>query len=873
MNYKAIFAIIKKDIIGLLPLVLLALAVFAIQPVIANLNVAELGIDSEFMIAMQANFYWVAFFLSLILMMSVIQLDPASSLRHDWLTRPISRWDWLAAKLLFLLLTIVVPVVLSRFFVNLSEDLGLGLSLNFALGIESFEGAILVPLFFAVALMTPNYKKSVLLLVSIFFLFLLPGWSVTSPLLAAIGIRLGNELDGMMWLQALPIAAAGIVGSGFIYWFLYVERQHRYAKLAFWSTIVVMFFSVYPPGFVHNWDRAIAFHQAVINNEDASLEKSVQLIQAQACFDVAAMGGPDYGTQSNSVLSAASWIESAQAQAGPGTLTIATPVATKDLLYDWISPASLGRDISVDWRIDRFRTRAWYEADSLGENLNLFRSSTAENRFNPIAQLDTDYWMVPGDELEALKNDPTTRLVIEYDMALLSPTPHELPVNGQRYDLAELGSCKAELDANSNIVEIDCLKRGVRPELISAEYFDLPTSRVDNWRRTNFTADWLEFLTRSHFELTLSQPSLVDSATIMLSSYNVERIMRKQLVSPGVLGDSQSVCPLPGDAQFADLQQSSWSDRSPHEVKSILVERGVRLEVLDWRAVQSEPAPTLVLLAGLGATAHSYDVLAERLAQDYEVVALTRRGTGASSKPAYGYDVTQLSEDVLQVMNTLGIDQAVLVGHSIAGEELSYLGANFPERFSGLVYLDAAFDRTGPVNKQQRVLGRSLPQAPPIRPTEAMSYKGYGDYMQRLGRQRLLAEGEILASYDLTSGTIKHERVYLDAITANLQAPEYERIAIPALALYAVPGSAEALLEPWYDQTDPAVQKAVHGLFEIERQAKLTAAARFENEVADSHVIILEDANHWIFGSNEDDVFVAIQQFVDGLPADQALPL
>ena len=208
----------------------------------------------------------------------------------------------------------------------------------------------------------------------------------------------------------------------------------------------------------------------------------------------------------------------------------------------------------------------------------------------------------------------------------------------------------------------------------------------------------------------------------------------------------------------------------------------------------------------------------------------------------------------------------MLVGHSIGGEELSYLGANFPERFNGLVYLDAAFDRTGPANKRQRELGRSLPQAPPIRPVEAMSYDGYGDYMQRLGRQRVLAEGEILASYDLTSGTIKHEMVYLDAIMANLRAPEYERITIPSLALYAVPGSAEALVEPWYDQTDPTVQQAVHGLFEIERQAKLDAAERFDDEVVNSRVIVLEDANHWIFGSNEDEVFAAMQEFIDGLP-------
>jgi pimeloyl-ACP methyl ester carboxylesterase len=43
-------------------------------------------------------------------------------------------------------------------------------------------------------------------------------------------------------------------------------------------------------------------------------------------------------------------------------------------------------------------------------------------------------------------------------------------------------------------------------------------------------------------------------------------------------------------------------------------------------------------------------------------------------------------------MKALHIDRPVLVGHSIAGEELSSVGSRFPEKVSGLIYLDAATD-------------------------------------------------------------------------------------------------------------------------------------------------------------------------------------
>jgi pimeloyl-ACP methyl ester carboxylesterase len=42
-------------------------------------------------------------------------------------------------------------------------------------------------------------------------------------------------------------------------------------------------------------------------------------------------------------------------------------------------------------------------------------------------------------------------------------------------------------------------------------------------------------------------------------------------------------------------------------------------------------------------------------------------------------------------MGVLGVKKPVLIGHSIAGEELSSIGSRFPDKVAGLIYLDAGY--------------------------------------------------------------------------------------------------------------------------------------------------------------------------------------
>src|ERR1051326_6562454 len=65
-----------------------------------------------------------------------------------------------------------------------------------------------------------------------------------------------------------------------------------------------------------------------------------------------------------------------------------------------------------------------------------------------------------------------------------------------------------------------------------------------------------------------------------------------------------------------------WRDPSPHKAQFITVDKDVRLELLDWRG-SGRP---IVLLSGLGDTAHVFDEFAPKLAADFHVYGITRRG-------------------------------------------------------------------------------------------------------------------------------------------------------------------------------------------------------------------------------------------------------
>jgi non-heme chloroperoxidase len=117
---------------------------------------------------------------------------------------------------------------------------------------------------------------------------------------------------------------------------------------------------------------------------------------------------------------------------------------------------------------------------------------------------------------------------------------------------------------------------------------------------------------------------------------------------------------------------------------------GVKLEVLDWGGA----GRPVVLLAGSGNTAHVFDDFAPKLIErcHVHVYGITRRGFGVSSKPSRGYATPDLAEDDWLVIQLLKLQKPIIIGHSVAGSEMTFLGQKLPSELGALVYLDASAD-------------------------------------------------------------------------------------------------------------------------------------------------------------------------------------
>src|SRR5579862_7034181 len=108
---------------------------------------------------------------------------------------------------------------------------------------------------------------------------------------------------------------------------------------------------------------------------------------------------------------------------------------------------------------------------------------------------------------------------------------------------------------------------------------------------------------------------------------------------------SAADCSAQGAGSVETAKSVTWKDPSLHKTLAVKVETNVELEVLDWGG-SGRP---IVLLPGLGMTAHVFDVFAEKLAGPFHVYGITRRGFGTSSRPTSGYSEERLAEDDLKV--------------------------------------------------------------------------------------------------------------------------------------------------------------------------------------------------------------------------------
>ena len=120
-------------------------------------------------------------------------------------------------------------------------------------------------------------------------------------------------------------------------------------------------------------------------------------------------------------------------------------------------------------------------------------------------------------------------------------------------------------------------------------------------------------------------------------------------------------------------------------VTSIELSTAVRLQYVE----QGEPSGIpVVLLHGVTDSWRSFEPVLPHLPGTIHAVALTQRGHGDATRPS-GYRTRDFTADVAAFLDAVGLESAVLVGHSMGATNAMRFAIDHPERTSVLVLLGA----------------------------------------------------------------------------------------------------------------------------------------------------------------------------------------
>ena len=157
---------------------------------------------------------------------------------------------------------------------------------------------------------------------------------------------------------------------------------------------------------------------------------------------------------------------------------------------------------------------------------------------------------------------------------------------------------------------------------------------------------------------------------------------------------------------------------------------GVRINLAIWEG----DGKNILCVHGITANCRCWDVLASALAPQHRVFAMDLRGRGQSEKPATGYALEHHMRDINCLLDDMGVDRAVIMGHSLGAFIALAFGAEYAHRVDRLILVDGggdlsqeqldnvfvgikpALDRLGQVFPSEEAYLKKMSEAPYIQP-------------------------------------------------------------------------------------------------------------------------------------------------------------
>jgi non-heme chloroperoxidase len=296
----------------------------------------------------------------------------------------------------------------------------------------------------------------------------------------------------------------------------------------------------------------------------------------------------------------------------------------------------------------------------------------------------------------------------------------------------------------------------------------------------------------------------------------------------------------------------------PPSGRLVTVSPGVRVEVVEW----SQAGEPLLLLSGLGRTAHTFDAFAPVFADRYRVVGITRRGWGRSSRsPRYEYGSAVLMADILVVMDSLAIPAAHVVGSSYGGHEATLLAVQYPERVLSLTLLES-YD-----NSLLAATFAGSDSLPP--PHESRPPAPPGSLKEAIDRGRALGGGEPVTELCATSRFTPDGR-YIGPVSSDsvggytllgAMRLTYSAVTRPVLAIYATMRDARDMF-PNLATMDSADRARATALAVTVRREIDAARVRLRRALPSAHVVEIPGADHAVFRSHPERVIHEMRAFL-----------
>jgi pimeloyl-ACP methyl ester carboxylesterase len=144
---------------------------------------------------------------------------------------------------------------------------------------------------------------------------------------------------------------------------------------------------------------------------------------------------------------------------------------------------------------------------------------------------------------------------------------------------------------------------------------------------------------------------------------------------------------------------------------------------------QGEP---LVMIQGLGSPRIGWFFQKSAFSRHFRVVMMDNRGVGKSDKPTDAYTVRDMADDVMGLMDHLGIDKAHIMGASMGGMIAQEIAINYPDRVNKLVLVctTPGINDTVIRMEQQKALG--LGDGSTETDLDNLDWKGMGTVMRNV---------------------------------------------------------------------------------------------------------------------------------------------